>query len=172
MDIHRGRLDQLEQRLDRCPDLVAARFWLDYGDHLTLRGATLLHVAVEYHELDAVRLLLKRGADLNARAEIGCNGVGGQTPLFHAIGANQGTGWEPFEYLLDKGADLTVRARIQRNPAADDKVMDCIQKGQDHFFAEVEELTPLGYALRHQSGPAWRATSREVARLRALHAPA
>ncbi len=172
MDIHRGRLDQLEQRLDRCPDLVEARFWLDYGDHLTLRGGTLLHVAVEYHELDAVRLLLRRGADLNARAEIGCNGVGGQTPFFHAIGANQGTGWETFEYLLDQGADLTVRARIQRNPAADDKVMDCVHKGQDHFFSEVEELTPLGYALRHQSGPAWRATPREVARLRALHAPA
>ena len=172
MDIHRGRLDQLEQRLDRCPDLVAARFWLDYGDHLTLRGATLLHVAVEYHELDAVRLLLRRGADLNARAEIGRNGVGGQTPLFHAIGANQGTDWETFEYLLDKGADLTVRARIQRNPEADDKVMDCIHKGQDHFFSEVEELTPLGYALRHESGPTWRATQREVARLRVLHAPA
>ena len=172
MDIHRGRLDQLEQRLDRCPDLVEARFWLDYGDHLTLRGVTLLHMAVEYHELDAVRLLLKRGADLNARAEIGRNGVGGQTPLFHAIGANQGTGWETFEYLLDQGADLTVRARIQRNPTADDKVMDCVHKGQDHFFSEVEELTPLGYALRHQSGPAWRATPREVARLRALHAPA
>ena len=171
MDIHRGRLDQLEQRLDRCPDLVAARLWLDYGDHLTLRGVTLLHVAVEYHELDAVNLLMRRGADLNACAEIGRNGVGGQTPLFHAIGANQGTGWEIFEYLLDKGADLTVRARIQCNPADDDKVMDCIHKGQDHFFPEVEKLTPLGYALRHESGPTWRATPREVGRLRALHAP-
>lgn len=172
MDMHRGRLDQLEQRLDRCPDLVAARFWLDYGDHLTLRDVTLLHVAVEYRELEAVRLLLRRGADLNARAAIGRNGVGGQTPLFHAIGANQGTGWEAFEYLLGSGADLTVRARIQRNPAADDKVMDCVHKGQDHFFPEVEELTPLGYALRYESGPGWRATPREVARLRALQAPA
>ena len=172
MDIHRGRLDQLEQRLDRCPDLVKARFSLDYGDHLTLRGVTLLHVAVEYHELDAVRLLLRRGANLDARAEIGRNDVGGQTPLFHAIGANQGTGWETFEYLLNKGADLTVRARIQRNPAADDKVMDCVHKGQDHFFPAVEELTPLGYALRHESSPTWRATPREVARLRALNAPA
>ncbi len=172
MDIHRGRLGPLEQRLDRCPDLVAARFSLDYGDHLTLRGVTLLHVAVEYHELDAVRLLLRRGADLNARAAIGRNGVGGQTPLFHAIGANQGTGWQTFEYLLDQGADLTVRAHIQRNPAADDKVMDCIHKGQDHFFSEVDELTPLGYARCHESGPAWRATRREVARLRALQAPA
>ena len=95
---------------------------------------TLLHVAVEYHELDAVNLLLRRGADLNARAEIGRNGVGGQTPLFHAIGANQGTGWETFEYLLDKGADLTVRARIQCNPAADDKVMDCVHKGSGSLF--------------------------------------
>lgn len=171
MDMHRGRLDQLAQRLDRCPDLVAARFWLDYGDHLTLRGVTLLHVAVEYRELEAVRLLLGRGADLNARAEIGANGVGGQTPLFHAIGANQGTGWEAFEYLLGRGADLTVRARIQRDPAADDKVMDCVHKGQDHFFPAVEELTPLGYALRYKAGPGWRATPGEVARLRALHAP-
>ena len=93
-------------------------------------------------------------------------------PSSTPLRANQGTGWETFEYLLDKGADLTVRARVQRNPAADDKVMDCVHKGQDHFFSEVEELTPLGYALRHESGPVWRATPREVARLRALNAPA
>ena len=73
---------------------------------------------------------------------------------------------------MGRGADLTVRARIQRNPAADDKVMDCMHKGQDHFFSKVEELTPLGYALRYESGPRWRATPCEVARLRALQAPA
>jgi hypothetical protein len=33
---------------------------------------------------DATALLLDRGAEVNARADIDTNGVGGQTPIFHA----------------------------------------------------------------------------------------
>jgi ankyrin repeat protein len=41
---------------------------------LTLRGATLLHLAAEYGFFDATRLLLDRGADVNARADIDADG--------------------------------------------------------------------------------------------------
>ena len=51
---------------------------------LTLRGATLLHVAAEYGILEAATLLLDRGADVNARATVDEAGVGGQTAIFHA----------------------------------------------------------------------------------------
>ena len=146
MDIHRGDLDGLAARLEVDAGLVSARFALDYGNHLTLRGSTLLHVAVEFHELEAIALLLKHGADLNARVAVGRNGVGGQTPLFHAIGTNQGTGFHVFEHVLDLKPDLAVEAMIQSNPGDNDLVMDCIHKGNDHFFEEVLELTPLGYA--------------------------
>lgn len=170
MDIHRGDLAALEDRLDADAGLVDARFTLDYGNHLTLRGSTLLHVAVEYHELDAIALLLEHGADLNARAAVGRNGVGGQTPLYHAVGTNQGTGFHVFENLLELEPHLDVKAYIQSNPGDNDLVMDCVHKREDHFFDEVLELTPRGYAERFAFDPEWREASREAAILRDLGA--
>ena len=171
MDMHRGDLGTLEARIEAEAGLVNARFSLDYGNHLTLRGSTLLHVAVEFHEVDAIALLLERGADLNARAAVGRNGVGGQTPLYHAIGTNQGTGFHVFEYLLDLQPDLDVEAFVQSNPGDNDLVMDCIHKGKDHYFEEVLELTPRGYAERFAREPEWREASREAAILKELGAP-
>lgn len=166
MDMHRGDLPKLEARLNAEPQLAHARFDRDYGDHLTLRGATLLHIAVEYHYIDCIDLLLKRGADLDARAAVGANGVGGQTPFFHAIGSNQGTGFHVFEYLLEKGPDLTVKACIQGKGPDDGKVMDCVHKGRDHGFDKVLDLTPLGYAELYVESPEWRSARREA---EALH---
>jgi hypothetical protein len=170
MDMHRGDLARLEQRLRQDPDLVHHRFSHDYGDHLTLRGVTLLHLAVEYHYIDCIELLLRHGADLNAQAAIGPNGVGGQTPFFHAIGTNQGKGFHVFEFLLEKEPDLGMKARIQGKGTDDGKVMDCIYKGQDHSFDEVLELTVLGYAELFVEGPDWRSGRREAERLRDLYA--
>lgn len=171
MDIHRGDLDSLTARLETDERLVSARFTLDYGSHLTLRGSTLLHVAVEFHELDAMALLLEHGADLNARVAVGRNGVGGQTPLFHAIGTNQGTGFHVFEHLLELKPDLAVEAMIQSNPGDNDLVMDCIHKGKEHDFEEVLKLTARGYAERFAAGPVWRETTRELSVLEKLGAP-
>ncbi|MXZ75077.1 MAG: hypothetical protein F4207_09405 [Gemmatimonadetes bacterium] len=171
MDIHRGDLDSLAARLEMDAGLVSARFALDYGNHLTLRGSMLLHVAVEFHELDAIDLLLEHGADLNARVAVGRNGVGGQTPLFHAIGTNQGTGFHVFEHLLELKPDLAVEAFIQSNPDDNGLVMDCIHKGKEHYFDEVLRLTPRGYAERFAEGPEWRETSRELAVLKELGVP-
>lgn len=171
-DLFRGRADLLNVRIDGSPNLVHERFGFDYGDHLTLRGATLLHIAVEYNLKWAVDVLLERGADLNAQAEVGKNGVGGQTPLFHAIGSNQGRCYDLFEYVLEKGPDLSVVAKVQENAKDDGKVMDCIHKEQDHSFDAVREVTPLGYALWYEQEPKWRSAKREVEKLKALGAPA
>ncbi len=162
-DIHRGHLDRLEGRLRLDPDLVHARFQLDYGNYVTLRGVTLLHVAVEYNELAAAALLLRHGADIDARAQIGRNGVGGQTPLFHAIGSNQGGAFPAFEYLLARGADLATPAHLQAGVFCEDPV----HKGRDHFFDEVRSFTPMSYAtLINDHHPEWREASREAAALR------
>src|SRR5262249_6044976 len=82
------------------------------GRLLTLRGATLLHVAAEYGFYDATRLLLDRGADVNARADIDADGVGGQTPIFHALTHFRGANPEVGQLLIQRGADLTIRARV------------------------------------------------------------
>jgi ankyrin repeat protein len=161
MDIHRARIDSLRARLDADPSLLNARFDLDYGSLLTLHGVTLLHIAAEFNERAAVDLLLERGADLNARATIGPDGLGGQTPIFHVIGTNQGSCYPAFEHLLSKRPDLSVRARIQSNPIVYERTKD----------DEMLELTPLGYALRYEREPKWREASREVKALRAQNPP-
>ena len=42
-------------------------------------------MAAEFGVLDAARLLLDRGADVNAHAMVDDAGVGGQTAIFHAV---------------------------------------------------------------------------------------
>jgi ankyrin repeat protein len=79
---------------------------------LTLRGATLLHVAAEYGFFDSCRLLLDSGADVNARADIDANGVGGQTPILHALTHSESMNPEVSQLLIERGADLTTRARV------------------------------------------------------------
>ena len=82
MAVHRGRLDLLEQHLRRDPALLARTFSHKdiYPPSLAchveqklalhgapLAGATLLHMAVDYEDLDVARWLLDHGADERAR---------------------------------------------------------------------------------------------------------
>ena len=96
--LHRRRFDLLEQHLQRDPTLLSRCFaeeeiyppelGLAPGDGLTatpVDGATLLHLAIEFDDLEAAAWLLDRGADPNARAAIDGDGFGGHTPLFHAV---------------------------------------------------------------------------------------
>jgi ankyrin repeat protein len=99
---------------------------------LTLIGATLLHVAADFGFVDAARLLLDRGADVNARATVDAAGVGGQTPLFHAATQFDDDGLPMAQLLVDRGADVNVRVRIPGR----------------YEQNEIVECTSLGYALR------------------------
>ena len=138
LDSLRGRLDLLAKHLDADPALVDRRFpELDFGSTgarlLKLKGATLLHVAAEYGNVEAARLLLERGADVNARATVDECGVGGQTPIFHAVTQFFDGGLAMTQLLVDRGADLSVRAKLP---------------GHYERPGEVVECTPLEYALR------------------------
>lgn len=137
LDLLRGRIDLLANHLDADATLVNTRFpHLDIGitgaRRLSLRGATLLHVAAEYGIPEAATLLLDRGADVNARALVDEAGVGGQTPIFHAVTQYAGWGLPVVQLLLDRGADLSVRVKLP---------------GHYQRPGEVLECTPLGYAL-------------------------
>jgi hypothetical protein len=137
LELLRGRLDRLTERLAADAVLVHRRFLeLDFGAtgtrRLTLRGATLLHVAAEYCNPEAAKLLLERGANVNARSELNAEGVGGQTPIFHAVTQFGDKGLEVTQLLLDRGADLSVRVKLP---------------GHYERLEEVVECTPLGYAL-------------------------
>jgi hypothetical protein len=138
LDILRARGDAVAAHLVANPGLVHARFpQLDFGQSggrlLTLRGATLLHVAAEYGLLDIATLLLDRGADVNARSSVGGDGVGGQTALFHsATPFDETLGLAMTRLLVERGADLTVRANVP---------------GHHERPGEVVNCTALGYAV-------------------------
>jgi ankyrin repeat protein len=142
LDLLRGRLDRVREHLDADPALISRRFHeLDFGTtgyrHLTLRGGTLLHVAAEYGNVEAAQLLLDRGSDVNARATVDDSGVGGQTPIFHAVTQFCDWGFPAAQLLADRGADLSVRAKLP---------------GHYERPGEVVECTPLGYALLFPGG--------------------
>jgi len=140
LDVLRRRLDHLGERLDADPALAHRRFPdLDCGStggrRLLLQGATLLHVAVEFGMVEAAQRLLDRGADVNARAATDDAGVGGQTAIFHAATQFADRGLPMVQWLVERGADLSVRVKLP---------------GHFERLDDVVECTPLGYARRFQ----------------------
>jgi hypothetical protein len=155
MALHRSRLDLLQKHLDRDPSLLERRF--NYGDVFVnhdgtpgdaypatpVSGSTLLHLAVEFDDIDVARWLIERGADVNARAAIDAEGFGGQTPLFHTV-VNLASGMglnddSKARLLLDHGADPNARATFRKE-----------QKTHGNAPTDaVHGLTPVGYARRY-----------------------
>jgi ankyrin repeat protein len=133
----RDQIDDLAEQIDADAALVRRRFseldcGMTGGRELTLQGGTLLHVAAEYGNLAAAALLLGRGADVNARAAVDDAGVGGHTAIFHAVTQFDDHGLPVTQLLLERGADLTIRAKLP---------------GDYERRGEVVECTALGYAL-------------------------
>jgi ankyrin repeat protein len=137
LDLLRGRIDRLAEHVDTDPTLVDRQFpELDFGATgqrgLTLRGATLLHVAAEYGNAEAAMLLLDRRAHVDARAAVDDAGVGGQTPIFHAVSQNGDWGLAVARLLAERGADLSIWVKLPGHYERPDEVVEC---------------TPLGYGL-------------------------
>jgi ankyrin repeat protein len=158
--LHRGRIDLLEAHLARDPSLLSHRFTeaeifppelgLKAGDglHLTpVAGGTLLHLAMEYDELEIAAWLVEQGADVNARATVDAEGYGGHTPLFHTVVALGRRDEAKARLLLQAGADPNARATFRKQL----RDMDDPEKEQMRVFREV---TPSAYAHQFQE-PAW-----------------
>lgn len=138
LDVVRGQLDPVRTRLDEVPELVHRplpdlRFGATGARRMVLAGATLLHLAAEFGNAEVARLLLARGAEVNARATVDEHGVGGQTAIFHAVTQFNDWGLSATRILLEAGADLSVRARLPGSYENGEEVVDC---------------TPLEYAQR------------------------
>jgi ankyrin repeat protein len=74
-----------------------------------LIGASLLHVAAEFGNAKAARVLLEMGADVHARASFDEYGLNGHTPLFHTVNSNDNRSASVLRLLLDAGARPDVR---------------------------------------------------------------
>src|SRR5262249_12164447 len=127
MALHRGRLDLLEGHLRRDPGLLARPFsraeiyppelGMKPEDGLTaspVDGATLLHLALEYDDLETAPWLVERGADVNARAAVDAEGFGGHSPLFHAVVTLGKRDDAKARFLLEHGADPRGRATLRK----------------------------------------------------------
>jgi ankyrin repeat protein len=155
MALHRSRLDLLQEHLDRDPSLLGRHFTYNevFVNHdgspgdaypaTPVTGGTLLHLALEFDDIDVARWLIERGADVNARAAIGAEGFQGHTPLFHTV-VNLASGMglhddSKARLLLDHGADPNARATFP-------------QEDQTHGKAPTDafhDFTPVGYARRY-----------------------
>ncbi len=146
LEILSGRIDRLTEQLDSDPSLLHRRFpELDIGStayrRLRLNGATLLHVAAEYGNVEAARLLLDRGADVNAQAMIDVHGIGGQTPIFHAASQFYDYGLPMVQFLVERGADLSVRAKVPGHYEIEDQFVECTPLEYAEKFPGTENKT-------------------------------
>jgi ankyrin repeat protein len=160
MALHRRRLDLLEEHLRRDPGMLR-RTWtepeiyppelgLNPGDGLCatpIAGGTLLHLAIEYDDLETAEWLVRHGADVNARAALDEDGFEGHTPLFHAVVSLGRRDDAKARFLLERGADPSARATLRKQL----RHMGDPERERMHEFRDV---TPLGYAALFQE-PAW-----------------
>jgi hypothetical protein len=162
MAIHRGRIDLLEEHLRRDKGLLSQTFALEeiyppeLGCHdevlathgTPLRGATLLHLCVDYDEMEIAQWLLDRGMDPDARAAVDADGFGGHTALFATV-VSQPNFWmnhlrgpqiAPFtQLLLDRGANPNVRASLRKQ----------VHPGYgEDILREYRDVTPLSWGQR------------------------
>jgi ankyrin repeat protein len=99
-----------------------------------LVGASLLHVAAEYGNMKAVRVLLETGAEVNARASLDEYGLNGHTPIFHTVNSNDNRSAPILHALLDAGAAPDVR-------------LDGITWGRGfEWETTCFDVTPISYA--------------------------
>ena len=149
MDMHRGRLDLIREKVRSRPSLITDRFDNLATDIYPVGGSwggaslhrtSLLHACVEFGELEAVQLAVDLGADLDARGEPDGDGFGNQTPIFHAVTSFQNVSFPVLEWLISKGADLSATANLRVPPFWSD---------MDRGDVLMENVTPLGYALAY-----------------------
>ena len=79
--------------------------------YTSCKGVSALHICAEFNSVRCARLLVEEGADVDARADVDAHGIGGQTPLFHAVNSNQNYCRPVMELLVEAGADLDIRLK-------------------------------------------------------------
>jgi ankyrin repeat protein len=174
--VHRGDVAGLAKLIDADPEL-AHRRWpeMPYGN-VALRGATLLHAAMDLIEPAVVDLLLERGALINAAADAWTDedgrAMGGQSPLFHLVDSWKGHGQGLLRSLVqrlgnqinwsvrgtvsqfgERHGPLTLRQWLSRNAEAVRVVEEATgDAGGANAGLDAEVLDQFGKALVGDGG--------------------
>ena len=95
----------LEKQLKDTPGVINNRYTLRCA-FTPLHKATLLHICAEFIHVSCAEVLVKYGADINAKAGFDENGFGGQTPIFHTVNQILNHSIDMLNFLLEKSPDL------------------------------------------------------------------
>jgi len=74
-----------------------------------LVDASLLHVAAEYGNAQATRVLIDMGADVEARADVDDFGLNGHTAIFHTVNSHANRSEPVLKLLIEAGARCDLR---------------------------------------------------------------
>jgi hypothetical protein len=102
---------KLEAMIESDPGIVNGIWSLFNNTYTPLSGGTLLHYSAEYNSIDCAKVLVKHGADVNARAGTDANSFGGHTPIFHNVNQNMNNSAPMLHFLLKSDADLTINVK-------------------------------------------------------------
>lgn len=103
----------LDKQLNDNPGAINKRYNLRCA-YTPLAGASLLHICAEFNHTSCAEILVKHGADINAKAGVDEYGFGGQSPIFHTVNQNSNHSIDVLKLLLTESADLrfTVKGII------------------------------------------------------------
>lgn len=153
LTIHRGDARRLGAHIDAEVSLLWRKFPdMPYGN-MSLRGGSLLHCAVEFGEIECAKELLTLMADINMPSEV-IEGIGGQTPIFHAIGELVAGDSAMLKYLcqrtglridLSMAATWRIHGEPQGNPTTALEFVRNVATGSPglQLDKELEMLTEL-----------------------------
>jgi ankyrin repeat protein len=102
---------KLEEIIVASAYVVDERFSIFKNTYTPLSGATLLHFCAEYNAVNCAKLLIRHGADVNAKAGLDEHGFGGHTPIFHTVNQNNNHSMDMLNLLLEHSADLTITVK-------------------------------------------------------------
>ena len=71
---------------------------------------TLLHICAEFNHVSCSEILVKHGADVEARGGLDENGFGEHTPVFHTVNQNTNQSIDMLNYLLSQSVDFKTTA--------------------------------------------------------------
>jgi len=103
--------ERLETLVSNDPGIVSKTYSSYNNTYTPLTGGTLLHYCAEYNSVACAKVLVKYGADINARAGLDEHGFGGHTPIFHTVNQNSNNSADMLHFLLDNKADVTITVK-------------------------------------------------------------